>query len=109
MLENRPIKAHLTEHQKDREELSKKRMKLASQNTTKPWSIEDLDIVLKGLKTNKSRDPLGYLNELFKPGVIGDDLKLGLLKLMNRIKEKQEFPKCFEICNISSIFKQKGS
>ena len=50
VLEHRPIKAHLTEHQKDREELSKKRMKLASQNTTEPWSIEDLDIVLKGLK-----------------------------------------------------------
>ena len=64
-------------------------MKLASQNTTEPWSIEDLDIVLKGLKTNKSRDPLGYLNELFKPGVIGDDLKLGLLKLMNRIGESR--------------------
>ena len=61
------------------------------------------------MKTNKSRDALGYLNELFKPNVIGSDLKLALLKLMNKIKQNQEYPKCLELCNITSIFKPKGS
>ena len=28
---------------------------------------------------------------------------------MNRIKEKQQYPKCLQLCNISSIFKQKGN
>ena len=84
-------------------------MKLASHNKTEDWSMNDLEIVLKGLKTNKSRDALGYLNELFKPDTIGSDLKLALLKLMNSIEQKQEYPKCLELCNITSIFKRKGS
>ena len=28
---------------------------------------------------------------------------------MNRIKQKQEYPKCLELCNITNIFKRKGS
>ena len=109
VLDNRKINEDLKDHKEAREELAKKRMESASLNKTEDWTMEDLTIVLKSLKTNKSRDALGYLNELFKPGVIGDDLKLAILKLMNRIKQKQEYPKCLQLCNISSIFKQKGS
>jgi hypothetical protein len=71
--------------------------------------MENLTIVLKSLKTKKSRDALGYCNELFKPYNIGKDLKLAILKLMNKIKQSQEFPKCLDLCNISSIYKRKGS
>ena len=52
---------------------------------------------------------MGFSNELFKPNVIGVDLKRALLLMMNRIKSSQKFPKCLELCNISSIYKQKGS
>ena len=31
------------------------------------WNMDDLNQVLKKLKNNKSRDPHGYINELFKP------------------------------------------
>ena len=48
----------------------------------------NLDKVLKNLKKNTSRDPYGLANELFMPGVAGDDLKLAILKLMNRIELK---------------------
>ena len=63
---------------------------------------------MKYLKKDKSRDPHGYCNELFKEDVAGDDLKLAVLKLMNRIKKDQIFPKCMELCNISSIWKGKS-
>ena len=82
---------------------------MASHNKTEDWTMDELETVLKGLKTNISRDALGYLNELFKPDIIGDDLKLAVLKLMNKIKEKQIYPKCLQLCNISSIYKQRGS
>ena len=91
VLKNRPIKEELREYKKEREELASARMHIASQNKTNDWTMEELDYVLKGLKTNKSRDALGYLNELFKPNVIGSDLKLALLKLMNKIKQNQEY------------------
>ena len=64
---------------------------------------------MKHLKKDKSRDPLGLANELFDPNVAGDDLKLALLKLLNRIKLEQIYPKALEVCNISSIYKNKGS
>ena len=71
--------------------------------------MHDLEKVLKQLKMNKSRDPLGYCNELFSQEVAGDDLKLAILKLMNKIKEKQVYPERIKLCNISSIWKKKGN
>ena len=109
VLENRPIKHNLKEHKKKRDELCNKRLMQTTNNKTRDWTEEELDIVLKGLKTKKSRDPLGFSNELFKPEVIGVDLKKAILNMMNQIKRTQVFPKSLELCNISSIFKQKGS
>ena len=83
------------------------RMKEASNNKTHDWTISDLEDVLKGLKKDKCRDSFGYINEIFKPYVCGEDLKLAILRLMNRIKNKQEYPKCLEMCNITSIYKRK--
>ena len=71
--------------------------------------MEDLDKVLKSLKKQKSRDPFGLANDLFRPDVAGDDLKLAVLKLMNMIKNEQIYPECLEVCNVSSIWKRKGS
>ena len=71
--------------------------------------MKHLEIVLKKLKKNKSRDPLGLCNELFRPEVAGDNLKKVILKLMNRIKQDQIYPECLQLCNISSIWKKKAS
>ena len=108
LLENREIKGDLKDYRKDREELATQRMKLAEANKTPDWDMEYLDAVLKHIKKDKSRDALGYLNELFMQEVIGSDLKLALLKLMKNIKKQQVFPECLELCNITSIFKTKG-
>ena len=109
VLANRDIKEGMEEHKNEREDLALSRMKEAALNKTIDWDINDLDIVLKHLKKDKSTDALGYINEIFKPEVIGSDLKLAVLKLMNKIKKEQIFPKCLELCNITSIFKKKGS
>ena len=37
-----------------------------------------------------------YANELFAIDVAGDDLLLAVLKMLNCIKERQQFPKAFE-------------
>ena len=108
-LQNRPIKQDLIHLKEIKEKLCKMRLKLATKNKTPPWRMEQLDTVLKELKRNKSRDPMGYAHELFHPTVAGNDLKTAILILMNRIKDEQEFPKALEKCNISSIFKNKGS
>ena len=59
------------------------KLKLAEANSSEPWTMSDLERALGDLKNNKSRDPEGLINEIFKKGVIGDDLKLSLLSMFN--------------------------
>ena len=108
-LKNRKMKDDLKHIQKTKEDLCKLRLEKAKLNKTPPWTMKQLEVVLKSLKKNKSRDPLGFANELFHSNVAGDDLKQATLKLMNRIKAEQSFPESLEICNISSIYKNKNS
>ena len=58
------------------------------------------------LIVNKARVELGHTYELFKYG--GRDLKMSLLKLMNRVKKSQTYPTIFRSSNISSIWKKRG-
>jgi hypothetical protein len=81
---------------------------LAASRKTPPWTLKDLDKVLKHLKKQKSRDPLGLANDIFCPEVGGDDLTLAILKLINMIKAEQKYHECLELCDISSIWKSKG-
>ena len=67
-----------------------------------------MDKVRKSFKTKKARDPLGLVNDLFKPGVIGLDLKESLLQFFNLIKETGTMPDFVQWANITSLFKGKG-
>ena len=76
--------------------------------STDPWNVEDLDNAIKRLKLNKSRDPHGFINEIFKEEYMGKDLKLSLLSLFNEIKNNLVIPTFMNRANITSIHK-KGS
>ena len=102
------IKDSLKVHEVQQEELWKKRLKEAQGNITPDWTMDDLDTVLKQLKNNKSRDPMGFTNELFKPECAGEDMKKAVLKMSNCIKKQQVFPKALGLCNITSLYKKKG-
>ena len=52
---------------------------------------------------------MGLINELFKPGMIGEQLKTATLSLMNSVKLSIQTPSNFELANITSIYKSKGS
>ena len=71
--------------------------------------MNHLEKAIKGLKTNQSGDPSGIINELFKPNVMGQDLALGLLDLMNGIKTELTVPEVVTLANITTIYKNKGS
>jgi hypothetical protein len=78
------MKDELKQLQNDKEELCKLRKKISSQTKTPDWTMDQLDRVLRYLKKNKSRGPLGYTNEIFQEGVAGKDLKIAILCLLNR-------------------------
>ena len=107
-LKNRPMKEGLKHVQVAKERLADNIMEKAKLNKTPPWDMKDIELVLGKLKKDKSRDPNGLANELFKVDAAGSDLKEAILKLMNRIKSEQKYPMCLELCNITSIWKLKG-
>ena len=104
-----PMDAEYTKIQEDKEKLCKTRLKICAQIRTEPWTIEDLEIALKNLKNGTSQDPYGYANELFKTEVAGHDLKVAIVKLVNKIKEQQKIPESIQLCNINSLYKRKGA
>ena len=107
-LRPRPTRPDLGDIKKRRQLIFDMQMKIANANETSPWKMSDLETALKGLKTNKSRDNEGYVNEIFKPGVIGTDLKLSMLTMFNELKLYKMIPKFMRMPNITTVPK-KGS
>ena len=103
------IKKGLEVHQVQQEKLCEERLEEARNNRTQEWTMLELECVLRKLKNNKSRDPLGFANELFKINNIGSGLKKAILKLMNIIKAQQTVPESLKLCNVTSLYKNKGS
>ena len=65
------MKDNLSHLQTEKEELCSRRLEAARRNKSEPWTMDSLDAVLDHLKKNKSRDPLGYVNEIFNPEAAG--------------------------------------
>ena len=70
-LQHRKMKLEFLEVFNMKTELWKRRQKALKSIKSSDWSLTDLNYVLKGLKNNKSRDPHGLLNDIFKPGLAG--------------------------------------
>ena len=107
-LRHRPAKDDFKPLKLMKEILFSKRLELVKMNKSQPWEMIELEKVLSKLKNDKARDPHGWINEIFKLGVIGTDLKLSLLLMFNRIKIDMNFPDLMKYANISSIYKGKG-
>ena len=69
--------------------------------------MDSVQNVIKHLKKHKTCDPHGISNELLQGG--GSDVTLAVTKLMNGIKRQQEYPQCLQSCDITSLYKNKGS
>ena len=107
-LRQRPAKPDYENFLKLQEELFKFRLEIAKQKKTQPWEMKDLEDAIKTLKNGKCRDPEGLIREIFKEDVIGEDLKLSMLKMYNKIKSTGIFPEFMKVTNICAIYKGKG-
>ena len=70
--------------------------------------MKDLNKVLSKLKSGKSQDANGLINEIFQSNNIGESLKNSLLLLLNKTKKQLKTPNFMEDTNITSIYKGKG-
>ena len=109
LFEEQEVHPEYEDLKNEKEKLWEVRLEKCAKNKTIPWNIKELDKVLKDLKSNKSRDPNGYANEVFKENVAGKDLKNAVLKLMNRMKSEQQIPKVMQLCKITTLYKNKGA
>ena len=109
VFKHRQIKPGLEDVKERREQFCNERLLKARENKTPAWTVEDVKYVLKYLKTGKSRDPYDMPNELFNQEVAGEDLILAITKLMNRIKDELIFTVPMHVCNVTNLFKNKGS
>jgi hypothetical protein len=108
VLRNRVMKDDLKNIQIDQEIKCQERIQMASKNKSSPWNMDDLKVVLNYLKRDKSRDPHGHANELFRCDVLGDGLMKVILYIMNRIKSELKIPEELCLCNVSCLWKGKG-
>ena len=92
----------------EREALCISRLKECSQIKTPEWTIADVTNVLKQLKKGKSKDAYDFPNEIFKPGIAGDDHICVVTKLMNKIKNELNYPHLLLLCNVTNLYKKKG-
>ena len=67
------------------------------------WTQSDLEKVLSDLKKEKSRDSEGLINELFKKGTIGDNLKSSLVMMFNKKKDENIIPSFLKFANITTV------
>ena len=102
-LRPRPLRPDLDYITKNKKKIFKRKMALAKSRKSDPWKMEDLNKALNNLKTKKARDSEGFLNEIFKLEVIGDDLKTSLLVLFNKLKSEKLIPQIFNVTNITTI------
>ena len=107
-LRNRPIKEGFEEIKSLKMFLFNLRKELCSKRKSKPWEMKDLDAVLKDLKRDKSRDPNGWINEIFQEGIAGKNLKKSLLILFNKMKLENYFPDFTRLADVTTIYKGKG-
>ena len=106
-LRNRKINDEYEELKELKEYLCKLRLEITKKTAFRKWTMDDLHKAIKRLKTNKCRDPLGHVNELYKH--LGVDGLQSLLYLMNKIKERLLIPSKLDLSNVSTIYKGKGS
>ena len=108
-LQHREMKTEYMDIYFLKSELWKSRLENMRKIKTPPWTIKQLEAVLKSLKNNKSMDPNGMVNEVFKNGYIGSDLQEALLTMFNEVKSRHFIPNFMVLQNITTIFKSKGS
>ena len=108
-LRHREIKSSLDTLKTLKEDLWDRTFKILCESGSPDWTTEDVEKVLTKMKGNKSRDPLGFANELFKPGVCGPDLISAITLLANSSKNQVTTPSMLKPTNVSTIYKNKGS
>ena len=106
-MRKRPRKQEVKDILYDQEQLFEVRLKHAKENKSDDFHGGELEKVLKNLKGGKSKDPDGFICELFQSDIIGSDLRKSLLVMFNKMKSQISVPECLRMANITILHKKK--
>ena len=76
-------------------------------NSSPDFTIEEMEVVLKELKTGKCIDPLGFVKEMLING--GEALTQSLLQMENSLKRMKSVPINWSKMCIQTLEKEIGS
>ena len=102
-LRSRPVRPDMKKMKIRKQKIFKLKMRLAESRRSPDWTMKNLDDALARLKNNKSRDNDGLINEIFKNGIIGQDLKRSLLMMFNKMKKEHLIHKFMNVSNITTV------
>ena len=105
-LRSRPVRPDFEHLKGTKSDIFKMKLKLAENKSSMPWDMSHLESALSHLKNNKSRDPEGYINEIFKSEVAGKYLKQSLLVMFNRMKMEKKISSFMNVSNITTVPKR---
>ena len=95
-LRKRPVHPDFKNIQDLKDEIFELKIEKAKTNKTEDWTIKELEAVLTEIKKGKSRDPEGMSRELFHPSIIGENLKMSILIMFNKLKKARTNSKFYE-------------
>ena len=82
----RPRKDEMKDILSIQDKLFRNTLRQSKETKSPEFDLGEFEKVLKNLKGCKSKDPDGYICELFKSDIIGSDLKTSLLMMFNCMK-----------------------
>ena len=83
------------------------RLKFVKGNSSPDFTLHELHVVIKELKTDKCTDPTGMVREIFKRSA--DGLIISVLDMVNSIKRSKIFPLEWSEIWIRTLKKKRGS
>ena len=105
-MRNRPIISELNNYAKDIKVQMNNILNVTKHENSPDWTCQDLDRVLRSLKSSQSPDTMNLVNEIFMMKNIGGNLKMSLLNLFNLMKNNQFIPDFLKDVYITSIPKK---
>ena len=84
-------------------QVSQLKLAKAWQNKSPPFNMTEYEQGIKDLNKGRARDPEGWCAEIFQLNVMGKDLKLSLLELLNEIKSVGIVPDFLKESSVTTI------
>ena len=105
-MRKRPVQGEIEKVAEENKTLFQTRLEESKNKKSTPFPMNELENVIKNLKSGKSKDLDNYIRELFQEGTLGEDLKHSIIMMINKMKDKVAIPAALKRANITILHKK---